>query len=157
MTDTQSKELKVREKQEVASPAEQTTPGLVFTPAVDIFEMDKEITLLADMPGVKADDLTIDLRDKTLTLSADIAPADNKKMPSMVRMIHHWCLSCLKKKMMQNQFSKNTENISAESRVLNIGIAAYPSNAELIESLINHAAKELSASKNEIHPPIYKA
>jgi HSP20 family molecular chaperone IbpA len=76
MADTESKELKVRGKQEVASPAEQTTPGLVFTPAVDIFETEKEITLLADMPGVKADDLTIDLRDNTLTLSADVAPAD---------------------------------------------------------------------------------
>jgi HSP20 family molecular chaperone IbpA len=77
MADTQIKELKVREKQEVASPAEQTTPGLVFTPAVDIFETEKEITLLADMPGVKANDLTIDLRDNTLTLSADVAPANN--------------------------------------------------------------------------------
>jgi len=77
MADTQSKELKVREKQEVSSPVEQTTPGLVFTPAVDIFETEKEITLLADMPGVKADDLVIDLRDNTLTLSADIASVDN--------------------------------------------------------------------------------
>ncbi|MCP4626911.1 MAG: Hsp20/alpha crystallin family protein [bacterium] len=77
MTDTQSKELKVREKQEVTIPAEQTTPGLVFTPAVDIFETEKEITLLADMPGVKASDLTIDLRDNTLALSADIASVDS--------------------------------------------------------------------------------
>ena len=77
MADTQSKELKVREKQEMASPAEQTTPGLVFTPAVDIFETDKEITLLADMPGVKADDLTIDLRDNILTLSAEVTPIDD--------------------------------------------------------------------------------
>ena len=77
MADTQSKELKVREKQEVTGPAEQTTPGLVFTPAVDIFETEKAITLLADMPGVKADDLTIDLRDNTLTLSADTAPVEN--------------------------------------------------------------------------------
>ena len=50
---------------------------MVFTPAVDIFETEKEITLLADMPGVKANDLTIDLRDNTLTLSADVAPADH--------------------------------------------------------------------------------
>ena len=77
MDDTQSKELKVREKQEMTSPAEQTMPGLIFTPAVDIFETEKEITLLADMPGVKADDLSIDLRDNTLTLSADIASVDN--------------------------------------------------------------------------------
>jgi HSP20 family protein len=85
MADTQSKELKVREKQEVASPAEQTTPGLVFTPAVDIFETDKNITLLADMPGVKADDLTIDLRDNTLTLSADIAPVGNTDEQDILR------------------------------------------------------------------------
>ncbi len=77
MTDTHSKELKVREKQEVAGPAEQTTPGLVFTPEVDIFETEKDITLLADMPGTKAEDLYIDLRDNTLTLSADIAPVEN--------------------------------------------------------------------------------
>ena len=74
MADTESKELRVREKQEVAGPAEQTSPGLVFTPAVDIFETDKEITLLADMPGVKTDGLTIDLRENTLTLSADVTP-----------------------------------------------------------------------------------
>jgi HSP20 family protein len=77
MAEEKSKELKVREKQEVASSAEQTTPGLVFTPAVDIFETEKAITLLADIPGVKADDLTIDLRDNTLTLLADIAPDDD--------------------------------------------------------------------------------
>ena len=77
MADTQSKELKVREKQELTSPAEQTSPGLVFTPAVDIFETDKEITLLADMPGVKAGNLTIDLRDNILTLSADVPPVEN--------------------------------------------------------------------------------
>ena len=84
MTDTQSKELKVREKQEVTGPAEQTTPGLVFTPAVDIFETEKAITLLADMPGVKADDLTIDLRDNTLTLSADTAPVENAEVDDIL-------------------------------------------------------------------------
>jgi len=85
MADTHSKELKVREKQEVTSPAEQTTPGLVFTPAVDIFETENEITMLADMPGVKADDLTIDLRDNTLTLSADIAPVDDTNEEDLLK------------------------------------------------------------------------
>lgn len=77
MAETQSKEIKVREKQEVATPAEPTTPGLVFTPDVDIFETEQAITLLADIPGVKAEDLNIDLRDDTLTLSANISPAQN--------------------------------------------------------------------------------
>ena len=76
---TETKEIQAKEKQEVTIPAEQTKPGLVFTPAVDIFETEKEITLLADMPGVKADDLTIDLRENTLTLSADIAPVDDSE------------------------------------------------------------------------------
>ena len=79
MAATESKEIKVREKQEVAHPAEQTRPGLYFTPSVDIFETDKEITLLADMPGVKAEDLVIDLRDNTLTLEGGIAPVSDPK------------------------------------------------------------------------------
>jgi HSP20 family protein len=69
-----SKELQVKEKQEVASPSEHTRPGLVFTPAVDIFETDRKITLLADMPGVAADDITIDLRDGILTLTGYVKP-----------------------------------------------------------------------------------
>jgi HSP20 family molecular chaperone IbpA len=84
MADTESKELTVREKQELSSVAEHTTPGLIFTPAVDIFETEKEITLLADMPGVKADDLTIDLRDNTLTISADVARVDQSNEKDIV-------------------------------------------------------------------------
>jgi HSP20 family protein len=72
-----TKELKIKEKQEVSTPAEQTRPGLVFTPSVDIFETDKELVLLADMPGVKAEDLSIDLRDDTLSLAGDIQPYQN--------------------------------------------------------------------------------
>jgi HSP20 family molecular chaperone IbpA len=71
MSDKQ--ELKVREKQAVETPAEQTKPGPVFTPSVDIFETEKAITLLADMPGVKAGALTVDLRDDTLTLAGDVS------------------------------------------------------------------------------------
>lgn len=71
-----SNELKVKDKQEVSTPAEQTRPGLVFTPSVDIFENDKEIVVLADMPGVKAEDLNIDLRDDTLTLDGGVVPEE---------------------------------------------------------------------------------
>lgn len=74
MTATDTKELKVKEKQELSTPAEQTTPGLAFQPAVDIFETDTAIVLLADMPGVKPDSLSIDLRDDTLTIDGDVAP-----------------------------------------------------------------------------------
>lgn len=70
----ETKEIQPKEKQELSVPAEQTKPGPVFTPAVDIFETEKEITLLADLPGVKSDDLNIDLRDNTLTLTGDVSP-----------------------------------------------------------------------------------
>ena len=69
---TDSKEIKVKEKQEVTRPAEQTIPGLVFTPEVDIFETDQAITLMADIPGVKPEKLTIDLRDNVLTITGDV-------------------------------------------------------------------------------------
>ena len=69
MTNAERKELQVRDKQELTSPAEQTRPGLVFTPDVDIFETESGLTLLADMPGVRAEDLTIDLRENVLTLT----------------------------------------------------------------------------------------
>ncbi|MBN1833765.1 MAG: Hsp20/alpha crystallin family protein [Deltaproteobacteria bacterium] len=72
MADTESKALKAKEKAEVTTPAEQTRPGVVFTPAVDIFETDKEITLLADMPGVKADSLNLDLHENVLSLDGDV-------------------------------------------------------------------------------------
>lgn len=71
---TETKELQAKEKHEVATTAEQTRPGLVFTPEVDIFEEDREITLLADMPGVDASDITIDLQDGVLTLAGDVKP-----------------------------------------------------------------------------------
>lgn len=74
---TDSKEIKVKEKQEMATPAEQTTPGAVFTPQVDIFETEKAITLLADIPGVKPDKLNIDLRDNILTIIGDVDPVGN--------------------------------------------------------------------------------
>ena len=70
----ETKELQAKEKVAVPASAEQIKPGPVFTPNVDIFETDKEIVMLADIPGVKATDLTIDLRDDTLTLTGEVKP-----------------------------------------------------------------------------------
>jgi HSP20 family protein len=72
-----SQDIKVREKQELTTPAEQTKPGAVFTPQVDIFETEKEITLLADIPGVKSDKLNIDLRDDILTITGNVDPVES--------------------------------------------------------------------------------
>jgi HSP20 family protein len=72
MADTESKALQAKEKREVSSAVEQTRPGLVFTPAVDILETEKELTLLADMPGVNGNALTIDLKENVLTLTGEV-------------------------------------------------------------------------------------
>jgi HSP20 family molecular chaperone IbpA len=45
---------------------------------VDIFENDKELVLLADMPGVQANALNIDLRDNTLTLDGEVEPFETE-------------------------------------------------------------------------------
>jgi len=82
MTDT--KDIQVKEKQEVRAPAEQTKPGPVFSPEVDIFENDRAIVLLADMPGVKSKDLNIDLHENTLTITGDVLPFEGKDEEDIV-------------------------------------------------------------------------
>lgn len=71
MTDINNKEIQAREKKDVSTP-EQTKPGLLFTPAVDIFENDQELTVVADLPGVKPQNLEIDLRKDTLSIIGDV-------------------------------------------------------------------------------------
>lgn len=73
----ESNELQVKTKQEVATPAEHTRSGLLFTPEVDIFETEHEITVLADMPGVASDGVNIELHEGVLTLNGEIKPWEN--------------------------------------------------------------------------------
>lgn len=85
MANPENKALQAKEKSEVTSPAEQTRPGLVFTPAVDIYETDKDITLLADMPGVKPKALNIDLHENILTLDGDVNPPEGEDEVDVIR------------------------------------------------------------------------
>lgn len=68
------KEIQVRNKRQLESEAERTKPGPVFVPAVDIFESEAAITLLADMPGVSSENISIDLHENQLTLSGEVEP-----------------------------------------------------------------------------------
>jgi HSP20 family protein len=72
MADTTAKEIQAREKKDVATTPEQTKPGIIFSPAVDIFENDQELTVIADLPGVKPENLEIDLRKDTLSIIGDV-------------------------------------------------------------------------------------
>ena len=87
MNGDKTKELQVKEKAELTGQTETTKSGLTFTPDVDIFETEKGITILADMPGVNANDLTIDLRENVLTLEGDV---DNQTIPDEVELIKEY-------------------------------------------------------------------
>jgi len=87
MTSTDNQELTVRDKTAVNQSAEQTRAGAVLTPDVDIFETDREITLLADIPGVKPDNLSIDLRDDILTIAGE---TDSSRKKGLVDIIAEW-------------------------------------------------------------------
>jgi HSP20 family molecular chaperone IbpA len=71
-----TKSLQAKEKRGPISAAEQMNQGPKFTPEVDIFETDGEIVVVADMPGVKAENLDIDLRENTLTLAGKALPPE---------------------------------------------------------------------------------
>ena len=71
------KELEPTKKSGLATETEQTKEGVVFQPAVDIFETENGITLLADMPGVKADQLNVDLHDDILTIRGGVTSPES--------------------------------------------------------------------------------
>jgi HSP20 family molecular chaperone IbpA len=82
MTD---KEIQVREKWEVRTEAEPTRPGTLFMPAVDIFESEEEITLLADMPGVSGGRVNIDLQEGQLVISGEVEPETSDQEKYLTR------------------------------------------------------------------------
>ena len=67
--------VSAREKRDIVT-TEGTRPGVLLNPAVDIFEDPRAITVLADMPGVQPEHLTIDLRDGVLTIIGHAAKSD---------------------------------------------------------------------------------
>ncbi len=78
-------DIHVTKKQQAAPAAEPTKPGKTFLPAVDIFETDTQITVIADIPGVRADDLDIDLRENVLTLAGEVHPRESAEEQGVMR------------------------------------------------------------------------
>ncbi len=67
------KEITSQGKQEVASgEGEFTHEGVYFSPAVDIYATEKDLVLVADMPGVGLENVEIDLRDNTLSVMGKV-------------------------------------------------------------------------------------
>ena len=72
-------ELKPQVKEEAPAKAERVRPGRVFIPAVDIFETPQALVLVADMPGVSGDAVTLDLKENLLTIFGEVSPPPEKE------------------------------------------------------------------------------
>ena len=68
-----SDELTKVEKQAMEKTEEMTWAGDTFRPPVDIWENETALTIEADVPGVRKDDVELDLRDDVLTISARVS------------------------------------------------------------------------------------
>ncbi len=73
MTD---KDLEIEEKKEVQATGESTRDVPVFVPAVDIYESENALTLVADMPGVPLANVDIDLDSDQLSIRGTIPPQE---------------------------------------------------------------------------------
>jgi HSP20 family protein len=67
-----NKDLVTREKQEVKTGEERTYSGKCFVPKADIFETDKELYVVLDMPGVGKNALNVNLENSVLSVEGHI-------------------------------------------------------------------------------------
>jgi len=62
------RELKIQEKKAAQPGDENTKNEAYFAPHVDIYETDREVAVIADMPGVTVEDVDLSLEDNILTI-----------------------------------------------------------------------------------------
>src|SRR5438270_107722 len=56
---------------------ERLREGITFTPRVDILETDKELLLVADVPGVRSEDVELHFENGQLVLTGHVKPHNN--------------------------------------------------------------------------------
>ncbi|MGC8493213.1 MAG: Hsp20/alpha crystallin family protein [Syntrophobacteraceae bacterium] len=71
-------DLQIEEKKAVQAAGESTRDVPVFVPAVDIYESENALTLVADMPGVPIDKIDIDLDSDQLTIRGAVPQQEEK-------------------------------------------------------------------------------
>lgn len=74
------RDLQAREKVEHPVEGESTRNVPIYSPAVDIYESANALVLVADMPGVGHENVSIDVSDNQLTLRGTVTlPADGRR------------------------------------------------------------------------------
>jgi HSP20 family protein len=66
------RELQVQQKREVEKKEETTAPARLFLPAADIFETERRLTVVLEMPGVKKDNVDVNVDDGILKIDGKI-------------------------------------------------------------------------------------
>ena len=69
-----------KDRADLARP-EATRGGVYFTPRVDIRETDKELTVFAEVPGVRPEDVSLRYENGELLLHARVRPRADAKTP----------------------------------------------------------------------------
>src|SRR5688572_9207992 len=73
-----STETKVEKVEEPQFPTtEQTRGGQFYRPHIDILEREDELLLLADMPGLRSEDIEVSFEDRQLTIHGHVRPRQN--------------------------------------------------------------------------------
>jgi len=65
-------ELQVQQKREVEKKQETTIPARQFLPVTDIFETDQSLTLIVEMPGVKKENVDVNVENDVLTIAGRV-------------------------------------------------------------------------------------
>ncbi|HZA01917.1 MAG TPA: Hsp20/alpha crystallin family protein [Hyphomicrobiaceae bacterium] len=65
-------ELQVSQKREVEKKQETTIPARLFLPTADIFETDRALTVVLEMPGVSKDNVEVNVDDGILKIDGKI-------------------------------------------------------------------------------------
>jgi HSP20 family protein len=68
------RELKIQEKKAAQSGDESTKNETYHAPHVDIYETDREVAVIADLPGVTVEGIELSLEDNILTIQGYRAP-----------------------------------------------------------------------------------
>jgi len=68
----QEQELQVQQKREVQQKQESTIPSRQYMPVTDIFETDQALSLIVEMPGVKKENVDVQVENDVLTIQGQI-------------------------------------------------------------------------------------
>jgi HSP20 family protein len=66
------RELQVQQKREVEKKQETTVPARLFLPTADIFETDRALTVVLEMPGVNKENVEVSVDNRVLKIDGKV-------------------------------------------------------------------------------------